>query len=586
MGISARIPEIVDAEVAPAPTSSLGAAVLGELGGDVVTVLDDDLRIRWQSPSCLRVFGYDPRERTGRNILDEVHPSDRQQLNRDFRAALTANRPDDALLTLRCRIQHASGGWRDVETTVDDRRSDPAVAGIVLHAVDVTERITLQRQLERMAFTDVLTGLGNRAALFERLERAMAVGAELTVLALDIDGFRKVNDLFGHDVGDGLLVEASNRLAGRLRGSDVIARTSADEFVVLLDGHVPNPGAVAERMLQALAEPFDFPEGVVEVTACIGITCTGDQADTAQLLQEADLALRRAQQSGRGRKETFQPELHSDVVHRLTLERDLRDAVTAEELDLEFQPVVRFADAAVVGLEALVRWRHPVHGDVPPEEFIPVAEECGLIGALGRWVLEQAAIRCASWVAAGHDVHVAVNVSVRQIQSRLLVRDVRQALHTAGLPAHRLLLEITESVLLEDVDRTVSDLEELHDMGCRIALDDFGKGYSSLSYLQRLPVDVLKVDRAFVAGVPHDAGLTALTESTVLLGSRLGLEVVCEGIERPDQAAAVAAMGATYAQGFGLAIPLPADEVVGLLDDGASRLRFSELFGTAVRPAG
>lgn len=557
-----------DLPVAAAPPPGLLDLVFGQLGDDVVTVLDDGLCIRWQSPATRRVFGFDPAEVVGKHLLHDVHPEDRELVQLCFAEALEQNRPEDAMLTVSCRLCDAAGSWRDVETTVSDRRDDPAVAGIVLHTRDVTDRMTLQRQIARMAFTDVLTGLGNRAALFERLERALAVGAPLTVLALNIDGFRKVNDLYGHDVGDGLLVEAGNRLSAWLRSGDVVARTSADEFLVLLDGHVEQAVHVADRMLTALAVPYDFPEGRVEVTASIGITYTRDQPDTAEVLREADLALRRARASGRGRTEQYQIELHTDVLRRLTLERDLRAAVEAQQLELVYQPLVAFADGRVASVETLLRWRHATRGDVPPEEFVAVAEECGLIGAVGRWVLDQACAQAAAWQAEGHDLKVAVNVSVRQVQSRRLVEDVRAALDRSGLPARRLVLEITESVLLGETDRTVADLEILHDMGCGIALDDFGKGYSSLSYLRRLPADVLKIDREFVAGVPDDAELTALTESTVLLGTRLGLQVVCEGVETLEQFSALAAIGATYAQGFGLAGPMSVDQVSELLRSG------------------
>lgn len=555
------------------PTQTFAVAldpVFGGLGDLVVTVLDEDLRIRWRSPATRRVFGFDPADAVGQHLLHDVHPDDRDMVQLCFAEALAANCPEDALLTVSCRLRDASGTWRDAETTVSDRRADAAVAGIVLHTRDVTDQMTMQRQIERMAFTDTLTGLANRAALFERLERALAAGAPLTVFALDIDGFRKVNDLYGHDVGDGLLVEAGNRLTARLRSCDVVARTSADEFVILLEGQVEEPAVVAERMHAELAVPYDFPEGRVEVTVSIGITYTADQPDTADVLREADLALRRARASGRGRTELYQLELHTDVLHRLTLERDLRAAIEGRQLELVFQPLVGFADGMIASVEALSRWHHETRGVVPPEEFVTLAEECGLIGCLGRWVLEEACAQAAAWLVAGYDLRVGVNVSVRQIQSRHLVEDVRHALDRSGLPARQLILEITESVLLDETDRTVADLEILHDMGCRIALDDFGKGYSSLSYLRRLPADELKIDREFVSGVPYDAELTALTESTVLLGNRLGLDVVCEGVETLEQYAALAAMGASYAQGFGLVGPVPADQITDLLRSGRS----------------
>ena len=524
----------------------------------IVTVVDDQAIVRWQSASVHRLLGHPEGVALGRSLFDLVHEEDRELVGLVFAEAVEDNRPDGGVLRVSARVQDAAGRWRDTESTISDLRRVPAVQGIVIHTTDTTDQRTLQRQLERMSFADYLTGLGNRSMLFDRLERALAFETPLTVVVLDLDGFRSVNDLHGQDVGDALLVEVGNRLAADLRASDTVARTDADAFAVVLDGHQPDAPHVAERLLHALSAPYAVAQGTFEITASVGIAFADGTEDAATVVRNADLALRQAKAAGRGRIEVYEPRLHEDVLSAITFERDLRASLDAGELGLVYQPIVSMAGRNVISVETLLRWDHPVRGQVSPEEFIPVAEESGLIVRIGRWVLEQACLQGANWLAAGFDLSVGVNVSVRQVQSRRLVADVRRALELSALPPQRLILEITESALLGETDRTVEDLRKLHQMGCRIALDDFGKGYSSLSYLRRLPVDILKIDREFVSGVPGDPVRTALTEAVIALGRRLGIAVVVEGVESEAQYAGLAAMGATFGQGYLFSGPLPA----------------------------
>jgi diguanylate cyclase (GGDEF)-like protein/PAS domain S-box-containing protein len=449
-------------------------------------------------------------------------------------------------------------------------REGAIVAGVAV-AEDVTQRRGLEAQLAHQAFHDPLTGLANRALFRNRVEQALAQAGRTTgdvaVLFLDLDDFKSVNDSLGHAEGDQLLVQVAARLLNATRGSDTVARLGGDEFAVLLandgggDAHV-----VANRILSSLTRPVAMGAREIAVGASIGIATARTAESTEELLRNADLAMYQAKARGKGTYEEFAPRMYEAVRDRVSLGSDLHQALERREFRLVYQPVVDIETEAIVGVEALVRWHHPVRGVVSPSSFIPLAEESGMILPLGRWVLGEACRQAAAWRSLGlHELHVAVNISGRQLEHPQLVADVASALGDAGLPPAALLLEITEGVVMQDTEASLRRLHELKDIGVRLAIDDFGTGYSSLSYLQRFPVDVLKIDKSFVDGVASGGSPAALARTIIALGETLSLGTVAEGIESPEQGASLLALGCRTGQGYQYSRPLPADEVTALV---------------------
>jgi diguanylate cyclase (GGDEF)-like protein len=415
----------------------------------------------------------------------------------------------------------------------------------------------------RQARQDSLTGLPNRAEFLDKLTAARTVGLPVGVLFIDLDDFKLVNDTLGHPVGDALLRVVGERISGSVRGGDVVARLGGDEFAVLLsntaDMHVAE--LAAERIRQALSFPFHLPGHDVSIGSSTGVVLAEQSSDESadDLLRDADVAMYRAKALGKGRSVLFAAAMRVDLQARSRLERELRRAIDHSELVVAYQPVIDVNRGQIVGAEALLRWHHPELGTVPPAEFIPVAEETGMILAIGRQVLLDATQEAAGWPG----LSVSVNVSARQLSDGTIVRDVSDALHRSGLPAELLTLELTESVLVQDIETATGILVELKRLGVKLAIDDFGTGYSSLSYLAMLPVDVLKVDKAFVAGVgePFSGGpMSKLAATVVALASTLGLETVVEGVETRRQLAAMRDLGCTLFQGYLWSAPVPAAE--------------------------
>jgi diguanylate cyclase (GGDEF)-like protein len=427
------------------------------------------------------------------------------------------------------------------------------VARQYLALTDV-RRYTLQlRQREahfrELAHTDALTGLANRRGL----QRALRESDSAAVLVgIDLDGFKTVNDMRGHDVGDAVLCEVGDRLRRNLLDGDVAARHGGDEFAILMRGSADEAMLTAHRLLAVLGEPYEVDGGSVFLSASLGV------ADTGQLLRDADLALRYAKQRGKNRVERYQARYDELLRRRGTLESELRHAIDRDELRLVYQPVVALPSMRLVGAEALLRWRHPRLGAVRPDEFIPVAEESGLINRIGSWVLEQACRQLAEWLAKGHDLWVSVNLSPKELHAADYAGQVADVLSTYGVPPQRLVLEVTEHAVATDMEELISRLAELRATGVRIALDDFGAGYSSLGQLRTLPVDILKIDHALVAEPESRTGTAApLVDVVVRLGHRLGLEVLAEGIGTPAQRAVVEEAGCRLGQGslFGWGVP-------------------------------
>jgi diguanylate cyclase (GGDEF)-like protein len=477
--------------------------------------------------------------------------------------------------------------WRQAEVVATNLLGDRDVGAFVLNIRDITERKELEEQLTHLAFHDPLTDLANRALFRDRLKHALVRsrrhGKEVAVLFLDLDDFKTVNDTLGHGSGDELLVAVAKRLSGCLRPSDTVARPGGDEFAILLedlDDQV-EPVRAAERLLKVFGKPFEVGDQTVFVRASVGIATTPSAGETAEeIVRNADIAMYTAKAQGKGMYELFESGMHGAVVERMQLENDLRQALEREELHLEYQPIVSLRTWRLTGVEALLRWRHPERGLVPPMEFIPVAERSGMILPLGRWVLETAARQTRRWQErhrSSPPLELSVNLSARQLREPGFTAEVAEAVRESGLHPSTLVLEITESVLIDDADEVSARLDELRTMGAKIAIDDFGTGYSALSYLRRFKLDALKIDRAFVADLTPGSQASALASAIVAMGHNLGLRTVAEGIETAEQLAELRAMGCDLAQGYYFARPVPADELERMLGAGLT-------LGLAQRP--
>jgi diguanylate cyclase (GGDEF)-like protein len=422
-----------------------------------------------------------------------------------------------------------------------------------------------EAHFRELAHTDPLTGLANRRGLLSALEDEQVAGAQAVLLALDLDGFKNVNDMRGHDVGDAVLVEVGQRLRMNLRPGDVAARLGGDEFAVLMWTGPAEAKRAASRLLGTLGGPYEQEMGTVFLSVSIGLAGCATVPDVTTLLRNADLALRWAKTHGKNRVELYDIAYDVKLRRRTELEHELRGAIDRDELHLQYQPVVVLPDVRPVGAEALLRWQHPRLGRVGPDEFIPIAEECGMINRLGAWVLHQACHQLSRWLAEGHDVWVSVNVSPREVHATCYVDQVKDALRAHRVPPQRLVLEVTEQAVSTDVEELIRRLRDLRETGVRIALDDFGSGYSSLGQLRRLPVDILKIDHSLLE--------RQMIRVVVELGHQFGLEVIAEGIGEQRQMAMVVDAGCKLGQGYLSGWPVPAEHFEARLDSATSPAR-------------
>jgi diguanylate cyclase (GGDEF)-like protein/PAS domain S-box-containing protein len=441
---------------------------------------------------------------------------------------------------------------------------------------DITDRKQLEEQVAHQALHDPLTDLANRVLFIDRiglaLARARRHGGVPAVLFLDLDDFKSINDTLGHDAGDQLLKEVARRIRGIVRASDACARLGGDEFAILLeDGmNAATAGRVAEMVLGTLRPSYTLRGSEVFMGASIGIALAEEQISAGDLMRNADLAMYMAKSSGKQRFALFEPSMHAAAVRRQEMDQELRGALDRREFVLHFQPIVAIDSGQPVGMEALVRWEHPKHGRVPPNEFIPLAEQSGTILDIGRWILNEACTACSLWPenpASEAPMSIAVNISGRQIREPAFVDDVKDALTASGLTPERLILEITESVLVGNDDATVKRLWDVKRLGVKLAIDDFGTGYSSLAYLQEFPVDILKIDKSFTDHLGAGVQESLLSRAVVSLGSTLSIRTVAEGIETQEQWTRLRELGCGYGQGFLFTRPMAAGQVAGYLDE-------------------
>ncbi|HUQ63514.1 MAG TPA: EAL domain-containing protein [Acidimicrobiales bacterium] len=543
---------------------------LAQNSSDVITIIDGEGRIGYQSSSVARVFGLRPDELLRRSFKEWVHPDDVDDVMTVLAGAgASPGQAPAARQLVECRLRHGDGTWRYVETAVNDLRDDPSVNGIVLNSRDVSERHQLEEQIRERAMHDPLTGLANRGLFADRvahaLTRAERRAMPNAVVYLDLDGFKTINDTNGHATGDLVLQGVARRLLSCVRPQDTVARFGGDEFAIHLEGaNETECVRVANRITAALGEPFDVECEDVQTGTSVGIALAieGDTVD--ELVNRADAAMYAAKKRGGGTYEVFQPQMRPDVVDKLALKADLQRAIDRDQLELHYQPILQLSTGTVVGFEALLRWRHPERGMLPPQEFIPMAEQSGLIVPIGAWVLREAC-RQARHLFDSHPalepLGMNVNVSPRQLQHPSFVDEVFRALDESGCGAHRLTLEITETTGVDDPEAAIDRLNELKALGVRLAIDDFGIGYSTLSYLRRFPVDQLKIDRSFVSGLGRNADDTAIVENVIALAHSLDLETVAEGVETVAQMEHLIRLGCEQAQGYNWRRPSVIDEL-------------------------
>jgi len=519
-----------------------------------------------------RFFGIAREKFIGKSVF-ELYPDDPELAGKhNARDEEIFSRPGSQ--SYEAAIRDANGALRQtIYNKATFSRADGSVAGLIGTITDITEQRRVEEQVRHMAHHDALTQLPNRSLLQDRVGQAIAKAKRndevLALLFIDLDRFKTINDSLGHPVGDRLLQAVAQRLLACTRAADTVARIGGDEFVVLL-GDLDRPETarhVAQKVLEALSAPLELEGNTLQVTPSIGICAypvDGEDVDT--LMRNADTAMYHAKQMGRNNYQFFTPAMNETAQQRLQLEGDLRHAAERGELVLHFQPQLDLRSGAIVGFEALVRWCHPQRGMVPPSEFIPAAEEAGLIAPIGEWVLRAACAQAVVWLNSGHaQMQVAVNCSAKQFQDDGFVALVDRILRESGMPAQRLELELTESVIIQHSEEVNARFRALKDMGVRISIDDFGTGYSSLSYLKRLSIHQLKIDQSFVRDIGKDPNDAAIVSAIVTIAHSLSLEVVAEGVETAEQLAFLRAVGCDTAQGYLFSRPLPAEDFERLL---------------------
>jgi diguanylate cyclase (GGDEF)-like protein/PAS domain S-box-containing protein len=523
---------------------------------DVIMIVAVDGALRFASPAAERTLGLSPEDVTGKNLLDLWAGDDGERL-KAFLAEVAAT-PGRPVGPVELRIERGLVRYV-LEIVGSNLTDDPAVQGLALNFRDISERKALEEQLRQLAFHDPLTLLANRSLFRDRVQHALTLAQrgrhQAAVMFLDLDNFKNINDSLGHDAGDRLLQAVAQRLVKATRFSDTVARLGGDEFAILLEGiaTIAEVESLAASLIEGLGQPFMLSATEVRVSASIGVAFSAFEADAEALLSKADIAMYHAKAAGKNRFVTFQPQMQELLHERIRLEADFSRALANEEFFVEYQPVVDLGTRSLLGVEALVRWRHPDLGVLMPARFVQIAEECGQIVKLGCWVLGRACRELRAWrgsVAGGDALRVAVNISGRHLQHGDLVQDVAQALQESGLEPGNLVIELTESTIMHNTEANLGRLRQLKALGVRLAIDDFGTGYSSLSYLHRFPIDILKIDQSFVSRLTNTYNGPELARAVITLAESLGLDTVAEGIELEPQVAALLSLGCVAGQGF------------------------------------
>ena len=532
---------------------------------DIITIHDVAGTTVYETPSAARILGYPRGGLIGKSPFDSIHPKDVGATRTAFEAVVAGSAH---AFPVEFRFRHADGSWIWLEAVGSNHLNRRGIEGIVLTSRDITARKEAEQRIHYLANHDVLTGLPNRFLMEDRLQHALAQAQEsrrlLGLILINIDQFKRVNDSYGHHAGDELLQEVARRVKACTREGDTVARIGGDSYAVVLPdtGSVEHASDVAQRILAEIARPAQVAGSEIFVTASAGLSLWPTDSNRAEdLLSHAETAMQSAKRYGRNTQQFFTAELNALMRERIMLEDGLRKAVERSELRLHYQPKFSVATGCMVGVEALLRWQHPLLGLILPERFVALAEETGLIVPVGEWVLREACTQARAWHDAGLDLSVAVNLSPRQFRDGNLATTVAQILRATGALPERLEVEITESVLIGDAERAVLLLHDLKSLGVTIAIDDFGTGYSSLAYLNRFPLDVLKIDQSFVAGIDSGDNAATIVKAILALTKSLGLLAVAEGVETSTQRDFLAAHGCDFLQGMLLSCPLEPQDI-------------------------
>ncbi len=544
-----------------------------ENSSDIVMIFSTDGTITYQSPSVHRILGYEQDSLLGQLGFSYVHPDDLKPM-KDASRVLMKSAYGEVLR--ECRFRHRNGTWRVLEgiaKLISDEET--GTKAILLNARDVNERKALESKIIHQAFHDPLTNLANRLLFRSRVEEALITHADrpdqVGVLFLDLDDFKNINDTLGHDAGDKLLVEFTEKLRLCVRARDTVARLGGDEFAILIEGDDVRDKSVSvsKRILENVRQSFNINGADVKVGISIGIAFKETEDTTADdLLRNADVAMYSAKGKGKNRFVVFESEMHLNLLAQIELENDLRAAIDNNQLNLNYQPIVNLRTGHVTGMEALVRWKHPVHGQISPVEFIKLAEQSGLIVPLGRWILLESCLRSKQlFDKHGDRLTVTINISGKQLEHPDFINDLAEVIDKVKIDPGNIILEITESTMMEDTESILKLLMRIKMLGIRLAIDDFGTGYSSLSYLQQFPIDILKIDRSFVDGIETSPQKNAVARTIINLSDTLQLATVAEGIENNEQAEILRALGCEYGQGFFFAKPTTIEEFELLLQN-------------------
>lgn len=541
-----------------------------ENSSDVVALIDAHGKTLYSSPSVERVLGYTHREYAASNDFGFVHPADLNYVMEEFVSLL--EEPGGSRLT-EVRVKHKDDTWRWIENVSTNLIHDPNIQAIVVNFRDITERKMAEEQASYQYYHDSLTDLPNRNYFTKKIGEYLQGGKEkmFGVMIIDLDRFKMINESLGHAIGDRLIQEVSLRFANCLEDHVVLARLGGDEYGIVLPNiqREEEVGQACLSILESLKPAFKLEQHELYITPSIGISVFPyDGNDTSSLMKNADSALYRAKELGRNNFQYYNPSMNATTFQQLAMENTLRKALENDEFIVYYQPQIDVVTGKIVEVEALVRWMHPELGLTFPDEFIPIAETTGLIQPIGEWVMQRACEDLRKWNDMGHHLHLAVNMSVRQLRQRHLVKNIRHIIHKTGIDSQCLELELTESVLVENSHSVYNTLVELKKDGIKFAIDDFNTGYSSLNYIKRYPIDILKIDKSFVRGIPSKEKDMAIANSVINLSHSLGMIVVAEGVERDDQLKFLSDRGCDKAQGYLISPPVPFEEMTNLIQSG------------------